>query len=74
MHWEYKRLDLSDPPRGRTDVDVLNEAGYDGWELVALTTNHVAILKRHVAASPGRTASVARARSRSVVSPKEPDP
>lgn len=73
MNWEYKRLDLSDPPHGTTDMDMLNEAGYAGWELVALTANHVAILKRQVAASPGRVASTQRARSRSAVPPKEPD-
>jgi hypothetical protein len=47
--WEYEKLDLNDAPRKTSEGDVLNEAGQDGWELVALTPNNVAILKRQVA-------------------------
>jgi Domain of unknown function (DUF4177) len=44
--WEYQKLDLNDLPRKADDIDVLNDAGKDGWELVAITANNVAILKR----------------------------
>ena len=46
--WEYKKIALSELPRGRDDVDVLNDAGDKGWELVAILANHVAYLKREI--------------------------
>lgn len=56
-HWEYDKLDLNDPPRRRTDLDLLNEAGHAGWELVALTANNIAILKREIVTASPRTRS-----------------
>jgi hypothetical protein len=44
--WEYRKLDLNDLPRGSDDVGVLNRAGGEGWELVSITRNNVAYLKR----------------------------
>jgi hypothetical protein len=46
--WEYLRLDLNDTPRRGEEVDLLNRAGSEGWELVAVTGNGVAILKREI--------------------------
>jgi hypothetical protein len=44
--WEYRRLDLTDSFGGADDIALLNEAGTEGWELVRITTNNVAYLKR----------------------------
>jgi hypothetical protein len=44
--WEYSRIDLSDVPTKNTDMDLLEEAGKDGWELILITGNNVAYLKR----------------------------
>jgi hypothetical protein len=54
--WEYRKLDLNDAPRRGDDIDLLNRAGSEGWELVAVSGNGVAYLKREVAgpAKPGR--------------------
>jgi hypothetical protein len=53
--WEYRKLDLNDAPRRGDDIDVLNRAGSEGWELVAVTGNGVAYLKREIAGpKPGR--------------------
>jgi hypothetical protein len=46
--WEYEKLDLNDTPRRGNEIDILNEAGQNGWELVAITPNNIAILKRAV--------------------------
>jgi Domain of unknown function (DUF4177) len=46
--WEYQKVDLHDVPRKHDEIDILNDAGKDGWELVAITTNNMAILKRQV--------------------------
>jgi hypothetical protein len=61
--WEYRRLDLKDTPRRRDDVDVLNQAGSEGWELVAVTGNKIAYLKREIVepAKPGRSKAAAPA-------------
>ena len=49
--WVYERIDLSDTPRRGDEIDVLDALGEEGWELVAITPNHVAYLKREVASS-----------------------
>ena len=46
--WEYRKLDLNDLPRKGSDIDVLNEAGKDAWELVTITVHHIAYVKREV--------------------------
>jgi hypothetical protein len=66
MHqWEYQKLGLNDLPRKADDIDVLNAAGKDGWELVAITANNVAILKRQILGPPptktGRRATMSSA-------------
>ena len=44
--WEYRKIDLNDLPRQRDEIDLLNDAGEDGWWLVTITANNVAYLKR----------------------------
>jgi hypothetical protein len=44
--WEYRKIDLNDPPREKSDVDLLEKAGEDGWELIVITPNSIAYLKR----------------------------
>ena len=46
--WEYRKVALSELPRGRDDIDVLCAVGEEGWELVAILANHVAYLKREI--------------------------
>jgi hypothetical protein len=45
---EYQKVDLNDVTRKHDEIDILNDAGKDGWELVTITTNNMAILKRQV--------------------------
>jgi hypothetical protein len=46
IEWEYRKFDLNQQ-RPRTDeVDLLNAAGADGWELIGITSNNIAYLKR----------------------------
>jgi H-NS histone C-terminal domain len=49
MYWEYRKIDLNDQPRRSNEIDVLCDAGKDGWELVTILPNHMAYLKREVA-------------------------
>jgi DNA-binding protein H-NS len=46
--WEYRKLHLNQhTPRG-DELDMLNAAGRQGWELVSITSNNVAYLKREI--------------------------
>ena len=44
--WEYEKINLSELPRKTEDIDLLNNAGQDGWELVGIVANNFAYLKR----------------------------
>lgn len=44
--WEYRKIDLNQQRPRSDEVDMLNAAGADGWELVAITSNNIAYLKR----------------------------
>jgi hypothetical protein len=46
IEWEYRRLTLNDVPRNSSDVELLCQAGEEGWELVAILANNIAYLKR----------------------------
>ena len=46
--WEYRKIALSELPRKTDDIDVLCEAGEEGWELVAILANNIAYLKREL--------------------------
>jgi hypothetical protein len=61
--WEYRKIDLNQLPRKTEDIDLLCEAGLDGWEVVAILENNVAYLKRQ----GGDSASELGADSRSAV-------
>ena len=54
--WQYKKIALNEAPRKRDDVDLLCDAGDEGWELVAVLPTGVAYLKRElqVAAAEGK--------------------
>lgn len=53
--WEYNKIDLSNVSARSDDVDLLDEAGRDGWELVSITANNVAYFKR-LSGSPAAAA------------------
>ena len=46
--WEYDKVDLNSLARKTEDVDLLNEVGREGWELVHITSNNIAYLKRPI--------------------------
>jgi hypothetical protein len=46
--WEYKKLVLNEAPRRGDEIDLLCDAGEEGWELVAVLPNGVAYMKREV--------------------------
>ena len=47
--WKYRKIDLNlYRPQG-DELDLLNAAGREGWELVGITSNNMAYLKREVA-------------------------
>jgi hypothetical protein len=46
--WEYRKIDLGDLARNTSDLDLLDKAGEEGWELVVITSNNIAYFKRQV--------------------------
>ena len=46
--WEYRKIDLSRIDPRLDDIELLNDAGLDGWELLTIMANNVAYLKRCV--------------------------
>jgi DNA-binding protein H-NS len=54
--WEYKKIALNEASREGEDIDVLCDAGEQGWELVAITANNVAYFKREVTNTLSKTA------------------
>jgi H-NS histone family protein len=46
--WEYRKIALNQLSSKTDDVDVMNDVGEEGWELVAILDNNVAYLKREI--------------------------
>jgi hypothetical protein len=46
--WEYLTIDLAYLPARTDEVDVLNDAGERGWELIAILSNKIAYLRRPI--------------------------
>jgi hypothetical protein len=50
--WEYRQILLSEFLSPEQELEALNVAGEEGWELVGITINNVAYLKRQAPATP----------------------
>ena len=79
--WEYKKIALNETSRKCDEIDLLCDAGEDGWELVAVLANGVAYLKWEIVSSALGDAlettvetTVANGGSASHVKPKYRDP
>jgi H-NS histone family len=46
--WKYRKINLSEQRARSDELDMLNTAGADGWELVGITSNNIAYLKRPI--------------------------
>jgi hypothetical protein len=57
--WEYSRIDLNTLSRSETELDALNHAGAQGWELVTINNCNIALFKRAVPAPKVSRASAA---------------
>jgi hypothetical protein len=71
--WDYRKFDLNDLPRRKEDIDLLIAAGEEGWELIAITPNNFAYLKRrfkHLAPAQETSPSVRSTRRRITTSAK----
>lgn len=54
QQWEYIKIDLNSASAKRDDLDILTSVGNEGWELVAITVNNMAYLKRAVASAKSK--------------------
>lgn len=48
--WEYRKIDLNQVGPRSDELELLNVAGEEGWELIGITSNNIAYLKREVRA------------------------
>jgi hypothetical protein len=55
QQWEYTKIDLNSASARRDDMEFLTDAGNERWELVAITVNNIAYLKRAVAGAKRTT-------------------
>jgi hypothetical protein len=46
--WEYKKVALNQVSARAADIDLLNDAGDEGWELISILPNNIAYLKREI--------------------------
>jgi hypothetical protein len=46
--WEYRKIGLNQHGPKGDELDLLNAAGAECWELIAITTNNIAYLKREL--------------------------
>jgi len=44
--WEYRRINLTASNHGTDEIQRLNAAGEEGWEIVHISADNVAYLKR----------------------------
>lgn len=52
MKWQYTKISLNETARREDELDLLLDAGEEGWELVTITPNNIAYLKRPVRSGP----------------------
>ena len=52
--FEYEKVNLNYIPREGDDIDLLDELGKEGWELVGITANNIAYLKRQMGSAKNR--------------------
>jgi H-NS histone family len=52
VEWEYRKILLNDHLRRGDDIELLCDAGKEGWELIAITPNSVAYLRRAINSVP----------------------
>ena len=48
--WQYLTIYLNEIPLGSDALAVLNDAGGEGWELIGITANNIAFMKRQIVA------------------------
>jgi hypothetical protein len=48
LEWEYLKIDLNQRGAREDELDLLNRAGADRWELVGISATNIAYLKRSV--------------------------
>jgi hypothetical protein len=64
--WEHRAINLADLPPKRDDVALLDEARAKGWELVTITVNRTAFLRRPMTEIADASGATQPARTRSI--------
>jgi len=74
VEWEYRKILLNEHLRKGDDIELLCEAGKDGWELIAITPHSVAYLKRAIEGEPAQGQISHDSEGVAAIKPKYRDP
>jgi hypothetical protein len=68
--WTYRKIALNQHHRRGDDVELLCDAGEEGWELVSILPNNVAYLKRKIEDEPAAAEADHQHQGEPAVGPK----
>ena len=74
MEWQYRKILLNEHVRSGDDIELLCAAGKQGWELIAITPNSVAYLRRANEDTPAHVHAAQEIEAVAAIKPKYRDP
>src|SRR5262249_24532974 len=74
VEWEYRKILLNEHVRSGDDIELLCAAGKQGWDLIAITPNSVAYLRRAIEDTPTHIHVAHENGAAAAIKPKYRDP
>jgi len=74
VEWQYRKILLNEHVRSGDDIELLCAAGKEGWELIAITPNSVAYLRRAIDDTPNHVQTAHETEAAGAIKPKYRDP
>jgi hypothetical protein len=70
VEWQYRKILLNEHVRSGDDIELLCAAGKQGWELIAITPNSVAYLRRAIEDTPTHVYAAHESEGAGAIKPK----
>jgi hypothetical protein len=74
VEWQYRKILLNEHVRSGDDIELLCAAGKQGWELIAITPNSVAYLRRAIEDTQTHVHTAHESEAAGAIKPKYRDP